>query len=352
MQVTMERVSFDDKQVFSNLLQLYLYDSSEYDGWDITEHGFFRYGFVDHYWTEDGRHPFFIRANGRLAGLAMVRTIEGPTPNDTYYSMAEFFVMRKYRGKGVGKQAALKLLDMFSGKWHIGQTHGNKPAQVFWNKLISDYTGGDFTEEELPDEDFPWMKGPVQKLVSKPRTLVYLIRHAQAVQSADEAGRPLTDKGHRDAHYVSRLLDNEKFDVLYSSPYRRAVQTLEPLAKTSGLKVNTIDAFKERSMNHGQADFDEAALKAWKDFDFCFPGGESSAAAQARGISALHEILDSHAGQRRLIITTFGAISMPQISTCLYSTASSTYGPPACGREDNKEKRAVRIALTARLFNL
>lgn len=52
MQVTIERVSFDDKQVFSNLLQLYLYDSSEYDGWDITEHGFFRYGFVDHYWTK------------------------------------------------------------------------------------------------------------------------------------------------------------------------------------------------------------------------------------------------------------------------------------------------------------
>ena len=35
MRVTIEKVSFADKPVFSNLMQLYLYDSSEYDGWDI-----------------------------------------------------------------------------------------------------------------------------------------------------------------------------------------------------------------------------------------------------------------------------------------------------------------------------
>lgn len=172
MKVTVDKVSFSDKSVFFNIMQLYLYDSSVYDGWDLTEHGYFRYGYIDHYWTEDGRHPFFIRVNGKLAGLAMVRTIYDPSTTEIlHYSMAEFFVMLKYRGKGVGKTVALKLLDMFPGKWHISQTHGNKPAQAFWRKVITEYTQGNFTEEVQPDEDFPWLKGPVQKFIARSKAV-------------------------------------------------------------------------------------------------------------------------------------------------------------------------------------
>lgn len=303
MKVTIEKVSFADKPVFSNLMQLYLYDSSEYDGWDITEHGFFRYGYIDHYWTEDGRYPFFIRVNGRLAGCAMIRTVFGPTRADNYYSMAEFFIMRKYRGQGVGKVTALKFLDMFQGNWHIGQTSGNKPAQAFWRKLIGNYTAGSFSESELPDEDFPWLKGPVQKFVARGRTLVYIVRHAQSTPSADEAGRPLTEKGLRDSKQVARALEYEQLDAVYSSPYRRAIQTVEPLDQ----EVQLVQDLRERSLAAGAVDFDEAALKTWKDFSYSYPGGESNGEAQVRGVKALEELVKANEG-KRIAVGTHGTL--------------------------------------------
>lgn len=55
--------------------------------------------FLDHYWTEAGRHPYFIRVDGTLAGFVLIREIAM-----AYYSVAEFFVMKKYRNQGVGQQ--------------------------------------------------------------------------------------------------------------------------------------------------------------------------------------------------------------------------------------------------------
>lgn len=307
MKVTIERVVFDKKPVFFNLMQLYLYDSSEYDGWDISEQGYFRYGYIDHYWTEQGRHPFFIRVDGKLAGLAMIRTVFGDTSAQDYYSMAEFFVMRKFRGRGVAKAAATMLLDMFAGNWHVGQTSGNKQAQAFWRKLIAEYTNGAFSEEELPDEDFPWLKGPVQKFTSQGKTLVYLVRHAESKYTPDELGRPITEKGQRDALQVARSLSYEQLDAIYSSPYRRAIQTVEPLANQNSKAVELIEDFRERSLVAGEVDFDEAALKTWKDFAFSYPGGESNFQAQARGVASLEGLLQSNLG-KRIAIGTHGTL--------------------------------------------
>ena len=61
-----------DKPVLSNLLQLYLYDFSEFDGSDLKPSGQYRYDYLDSYWGEDGRHPFLVRVNGLMAGLGDV----------------------------------------------------------------------------------------------------------------------------------------------------------------------------------------------------------------------------------------------------------------------------------------
>ena len=58
--------------MLANLLQLYRYDMSEVREYELTEHGTFVYRFLDHYWTDPGRHAFLIRHDGWLAGFAMV----------------------------------------------------------------------------------------------------------------------------------------------------------------------------------------------------------------------------------------------------------------------------------------
>jgi len=54
-------------------MELCQHDYSEYDGADVNEHGLFEYRYIDHYWTDSGRHPFVVRVSGRLAGFVLVR---------------------------------------------------------------------------------------------------------------------------------------------------------------------------------------------------------------------------------------------------------------------------------------
>src|SRR5262245_45965688 len=118
-----------DKSTILELLQLYMYDFSELTGWDLGEGGRFEHRSFDIWWTDANRHPFLIRANGRLAGMALVQSGE---PHD----MAEFFVVRKYRRGGVGTRAAHVLFAMFPGEWQVRQIAANTGATAFWRRTI------------------------------------------------------------------------------------------------------------------------------------------------------------------------------------------------------------------------
>jgi predicted acetyltransferase len=122
-------VSYSDEGVLGHLVEFYVYDYSEYMGWDVDGDGVFGYRHLDHYWTEPDRHPFFIRADGHLAGFALVRS---GNPHD----LAEFFVMRKYRRRGIGTLAARLVFDRFPGRWEVRQLPANAAATSFWRAAI------------------------------------------------------------------------------------------------------------------------------------------------------------------------------------------------------------------------
>ena len=161
MEVELQGIPIEEKPVLRNLMQLCLYDYSEYNGGDVGEHGLFGYKYIDHYWTEEGRHPFYMLVGGKLAGVALVRQLERSSGR-LEYELAEFFVLRKYRRKGVGADVAVRLFDKLPGKWSVGQEAGNEPAQVFWRKVVGGYTGGRFTESRDAE-------GPTLKFDSIPR---------------------------------------------------------------------------------------------------------------------------------------------------------------------------------------
>lgn len=65
-EVTLDHpVAYDNKDVLRRLLELYLYDFSEFDGRDLGPHVTYGYPYRDHYWTEPDRFPFFIRGGDR-----------------------------------------------------------------------------------------------------------------------------------------------------------------------------------------------------------------------------------------------------------------------------------------------
>src|SRR3954451_1866556 len=127
--VEVVEAGIDDKPVLRRLLELYVYDFSEFTDEDVDDHGVFGYRYLDHYWTDPERRPFLFRADGKWAGCALVHT---GAPHD----MAEFFVMRRFRRRGIGAVAARDLFARFPGEWQVRQLAANTNATAFWRQAI------------------------------------------------------------------------------------------------------------------------------------------------------------------------------------------------------------------------
>lgn len=144
MNIKLESVSIQQKSALRNLLELYAYDFTEFIPDDVDQHGLYGYKYLDHYWTEEGRHPFIIYIDGKIAGFVLVRRYYVSNLRDYVFSIAEFFVMKKYRKQGVGKNVALRMFNLFQGIWEVAEVEENRPARAFWRKIINDFTQGDF----------------------------------------------------------------------------------------------------------------------------------------------------------------------------------------------------------------
>jgi predicted acetyltransferase len=145
MLIELHLAEFEEKNILKNLMQFYDYDFSEFTDEDVLDKGHYdEYPYMDQYWEQTNRVPYLIRVEGNLAGFVLVRTID--EAHYSYYSIAEFFVMKKYRRSGVGKQAAEAIFGKHRGQWEVYQIERNKPAQIFWVKVISEYTNGNYSE--------------------------------------------------------------------------------------------------------------------------------------------------------------------------------------------------------------
>jgi predicted acetyltransferase len=146
MKIQILKASAENKQVISNLMQLYMYDFSEYTGSDVEANGLFAaYPQFEDYWREENqRFPYIIRNEEMYIGFVFVRKIE--TPEKSYFSIAEFFIMRKYRRQGFGRIVANEIFNLHRGRWEVFQMEANKPAQFFWKEIITEYTKGQLTE--------------------------------------------------------------------------------------------------------------------------------------------------------------------------------------------------------------
>ncbi len=144
MNVEVARASVEDKLLIQRMLELYQYDFSEFEGTDLDAHGCFGYPHLDLYWLEPTRHPFVVRVDGRLAGFVLVNQKTYLESSD--WGVSEFFILRKYRRKGVGKSAAFSVFEQIRGKWEVHELQSNRPSQAFWREIIAEYTRGKYAE--------------------------------------------------------------------------------------------------------------------------------------------------------------------------------------------------------------
>jgi 2,3-bisphosphoglycerate-dependent phosphoglycerate mutase len=136
------------------------------------------------------------------------------------------------------------------------------------------------------------------------RTTLYFIRHAKSdFKIKEDAARPLTIAGHRAAQKLIADFSNTQLHAIYSSPYKRTIDTVKPLATSKKLPIIERELLRERSIGKWVEDFNSYARKQWDDFDFKIDGGESLRAVQNRNINQLTEILENHDGENIAIGT-------------------------------------------------
>ncbi len=70
---------------------------------------------------------------------------------------------------------------------------------------------------------------------------LYLVRHGAAGDrqswSGDDALRPLSRRGEMQAAGLAKALGDQRIEAVFTSPYVRCVQTVQPLAEAAGLEV-------------------------------------------------------------------------------------------------------------------
>ena len=142
MQVELQPVSIEKREILANLLEKYEYEFSQWNLCDVNPLGLYGYKYLDCYWLEENRWAYFILADGKLAGFVMVNDYAEAPERATDFSMAEFFVMHKYRRAGVGSFAAKAAFNLHRGRWQLKYHPKNTASAVFWPKVVEEYTNG------------------------------------------------------------------------------------------------------------------------------------------------------------------------------------------------------------------
>ena len=119
---------------------------------------------------------------------------------------------------------------------------------------------------------------------------LFLVRHCES--TGQDATAPLTAAGEAQAVLLADHLETAGADLLVSSPYTRARQSIAPLARRLGLTVKIDDRLAERALSaQPLAQWRDAIRQTFEDLDLAWVGGESSRSAMARGRAAIDALL-------------------------------------------------------------
>lgn len=145
MNIKLEKVEENKKEILYRLLEFALYDGSNYTDNDMENDGVFPYKYFDLYFKEPEREAYFIKYNKKLIGFAMInKNLKFLEKTKDNYCVSEFLIIPKYRRMHLGREAASKLFDLHKGNWEVQPMDNNKIAYKFWGNTIDNYTKGNY----------------------------------------------------------------------------------------------------------------------------------------------------------------------------------------------------------------
>jgi broad specificity phosphatase PhoE len=156
------------------------------------------------------------------------------------------------------------------------------------------------------------------------KTILTLVRHGETSANLEgvwhgSIDTPLTERGLTQADRVARYLGDAYGDVaaLYCSPLQRAARTAQAIGDALGLDLRVEEALGEYDLGSWEGKtyrelHEEHQL--WdhmkRDPDFAPHGGESPRQVAERFTGALRRISAGHAGERVVVVSHGGALSL------------------------------------------
>jgi predicted acetyltransferase len=131
----------EQEPIVANLLELYAHDFSEFHDVELGEDGRFVYPDLNLYWSEADRHPFLVRVGDKLAGVILVSGGSRISGDPAVWDMAEFFIVRGYRRRGIGSRAAQEIWRRFPGRWEVRVMEKNETGRQFWARAVAAFAG-------------------------------------------------------------------------------------------------------------------------------------------------------------------------------------------------------------------
>ena len=125
--------------------------------------------------------------------------------------------------------------------------------------------------------------------------IIYFIRHAEPnYEEKNDYKRGLVEIGKKAAMKLTETFSDLEIEEFYSSPFLRAVQTIQPLADSKKKKIKLMNDFCERKSagyHIPELDFKGYAQRQWEDFNYKYEGGECLMDVQRRYTLGVQKIL-------------------------------------------------------------
>ena len=148
-------------------------------------------------------------------------------------------------------------------------------------------------------------------------TEIIVIRHGETNWNVEgryqgQADPPLNTRGFDQAHEIADMLMESKFDMIYTSPLKRACQTAKIIADQLQIPIHADARLSEINQGDWQtrlrAEIENLypdLFRRWETEPWAVtpPGGEHLTEVQSRVNAAIDDIVDHHPGLRVGLVT-------------------------------------------------
>lgn len=149
MKISIKKIPLEEKNNLNEMIFVYQKELLNKDNPS-------QYKYLDSYWQDINRYPFYVLCNEVVVGFALVN--DHSLFKKNAYNFAEFFIEKKHRKNGIGKKSAIKVFTQLKGDWEVRVMEENKVAQNFWKNTVNSFSTGKY--KEMTCDDNRW-KGSI-----------------------------------------------------------------------------------------------------------------------------------------------------------------------------------------------